>query len=101
MTFADGELYERSFETPAGTIDVLAEIVVTGRRIELRDIAVYPRGSVRLTVPPGELLAWARLALSELADAGFDELRVTGARLSGAGPGRRLDLTFRLRREEP
>ena len=101
MSFVDGDLYERSFETPAGTIDVLAEIVVTGRRIDLRDIAVYPRSSIRLTVPPSELLGWARLALSELADAGFDELRVTGTRLTGVRPGRRLDLTFRLRKEEP
>ncbi|MFP5489210.1 MAG: hypothetical protein ACLGHQ_12995 [Acidimicrobiia bacterium] len=101
MNFVDGDLYERSFETPAGTIDILAEIAVTGRRIELRDIAVYPSDSVRLIVPPGELFAWARLALSELADAGLDELRVTGTRLTGARPGRRLDLTFRLRKKDP
>ena len=92
MSFVDGGLYGRSFETPVGTI---------GPRIELRDFAVYPRGSVRLTVPPSELLGWARLARSELADAGFEELRVTGTRLTGAGPGRKLDLTIRLRREEP
>ena len=101
MSFVDGDLYERSFETPAGTVDVLAEIVVTGRRIELRDIAVYPRSSIRLTIPPSELLGWARLAVSELGDAGFDELRVTGTRLTGAGPGRRLDLTIRLRKDAP
>jgi hypothetical protein len=101
MSFADGELYERSFDTPAGQIDVLAEIVITGLTIELRDIVVYPSGAVRLTVSPGELLGWARLALAEIADEGFAELRVTGTRLTGASPGRRLDLTIRLRKEEP
>lgn len=100
MSFADGELYERSFDTPAGQIDVLAEIVITGLTIELRDIVVYPSGAVRLTVSPGELLGWARLAVAEIADEGFAELRVTGTRLTGASPGRRLDLTIRLRKEE-
>ena len=101
MRFEDGELYERSFETPGGRIDVLAELVVRGLQIELRDIAVYPSGVVRSPVSPGELLAWARLALSEIASEGFDELRVTGTRLSGARPGRRVDLVIRLRREQP
>jgi hypothetical protein len=101
MSFADGELYERSFDTPAGQIDVLAEIVVTGLTIELRDIVVYPSGALRLTVSPGELLGWARLAVVEIADEGFAELRVTGTRLTGASPGRRLELTIRLRKEEP
>ena len=101
MSFVDGELYERSFDTPASRIDVLAEIVIDGSTIELRDIAVYPRGAQRLAVAPGELLAWARLALAEMADAGFEQLRVTGTRLTGASPGRRVDLTIRLRKEEP
>jgi hypothetical protein len=101
MSFVDGELYERSFDTPAGQIDVLAEIVVSGLTIELRDIVVNPRDAVRLTVSPGELLVWARLAMAEMADFGFTELRVTGTRLTGASPGRRLDLTIRLRKEEP
>jgi hypothetical protein len=62
---------------------------------------VYPSGAVRLTVSPGELLRWARLAVAEIADEGFAELRVTGTRLTGASPGRRLDLTIRLRKAEP
>jgi hypothetical protein len=43
VTFEHGGLFERSFETPAGWVDVLAEVVVAGRRLELRDMAVYPR----------------------------------------------------------
>ena len=101
MSFADGELYERSFDTPAGQIDVLAEIVITESTIELRDIVVYPRDAIRLRVSPRELLGWARVAVAEIADEGFAELRVTGTRLTGASPGRRLDLTIRLRKEEP
>lgn len=100
MTFGDSELYERSFETPAGRVDVLAEIVVSGSRIELRDIAVYPRDAHRLNIAPEELLGWARLAIEEFISAGFEELRVTGTRLSGMRRGRRIDVVIRLRREQ-
>lgn len=101
MTFVHGELYERSFETAGSTIDVLAEIAVVGTRLELHDIAVYPRSVGRSTVSPAELVSWARFALDEFRDAGFDEVRVTGTRLSGATPGRRVDLVIRLRKDRP
>lgn len=57
MTFIDGELYERSIDTPAGRLDVLAEIVLHDSQIELRDIAVYPSGASDLTISPVELLS--------------------------------------------
>jgi hypothetical protein len=98
VTFDDGSLYERSFETPAGWVDVLAEVSVIGHRLELRDIAVYPRGAEHLEVAPAELLRWAHFLLTEVIEAGFQELRVTGTRLTGARPGRRVDLVIRLPR---
>lgn len=100
MTFDDGGLYEYSFETSEGWVDVLAEIVVAGTTLELRDIAIYPRSATRLDVSPAELLRAARSALDEMSAAGFLELRVTGTRLSGASPGRRVDLNIRLRSEQ-
>ena len=36
MSFVDGDLWERSFETANGVVDVLAEVVLDGRRVELR-----------------------------------------------------------------
>ena len=101
MVFANGQLYERSIQTAAGTIDVLAEIVVHGRRIELHDIAIYPRGPAALVVSVAELLRAVRPLQDELADAGFEQLRVTGTRLSGARPGRRVDLLVELRKAQP
>jgi hypothetical protein len=58
--------------TGGGTIEILAEIVVHGTRIELRDIAIYPRGPGPLTVRPAELLRAVRPLKDELADAGFE-----------------------------
>ena len=97
----DGELFERTLDTSVGSIDVLAEVVIDGSTIQLRDIAIYPRGSVRLTAPTSELLRQIRSSLQDLADVGFDRVRITGTRLSGSAPGRTLDITIHLRKEEP
>jgi hypothetical protein len=97
--FRDGDLYERSFDTPAGRLDVLAEIVITGSVIELRDIAIYPSGTQRVDLDPTMFLRWARQAVSEFADEGFSQVSVTGVRLSGARPGRRVRLVIRTGRE--
>ena len=104
MAFIDGDLYERAIATPTGTVEVLAEIVVrvgVAGRLELRDIAIYPRGGDVLPVSPGELLGWAHLAVDEMRLAGFTEVRITGTRLSGARPGRRVDLVIGLERKQP
>ena len=58
MTFTHGELFERSFESEGRIVELLAEIVIVGARLELRDIAIYPRDAGRLAVPLGTLIGW-------------------------------------------
>jgi hypothetical protein len=82
-------------------IDVLAEVAVEGARLELRDLAIYPRHAGRLDVPVDRLVGWLRDLGNEARAAGFDELRITATRLSGTRPGRRVDLTIQLRGEQP
>ena len=94
--FVTGDLFERSFDTTAGRIDVLADVHITGRTIELRDIAVYPDGAEQLQVDLADLARSARTLLQELADAGFDRVVITGTRVSGARRGRRVHLDLHL-----
>lgn len=96
----DGEPFETTFQMSVGPIDVLAEVAVEGRTLGLHEIAVYPRGSTRSRVPTSELVGHVRSMLVGLAAEGFDVVRITGTRLSGASPGRRIDLTIRLVKEE-
>jgi len=87
VTFEHGGLFERSFETPAGWVDVLAEVVVAGRRLELRDMAVYPRSAARLDVSLTLLMRWARGALDEVRQAGFHRSPGDGDAPVGRQPG--------------
>jgi hypothetical protein len=101
-----GELFERSFDVAGAVIELLAEVVVEGSTLHrcetstlhLRDIAIFPAGTERASVGPRALL---QVLLSEfvpeLRGYGFDRLHITGTRLTGAHPGRNVDLTIDLR----
>ena len=101
MTFTHGELFERSFESEGRVVELLAEIVIVGARLELRDIAIYQRDAGRLAVPLGTLIGWGARSQAQAHDEGFAELRITGTRLSGRAPGRRVDITIRLDERRP
>ncbi len=95
----DGDLFDAAFVVDGLRVEVLAEVEISGTTLHLRDIAIYPAGVSRpdglralLAVTRGELFIGAR-------SAGFEVLRITGARLTGSNPGRIVDLTIELTRD--
>ncbi len=96
-----GELFERTFHTSKGPVDLLAETVVVGDTLILKDIVVFGRSESRLTGLAKEALA-ARTQLIEEAKAlGFKELKIIGQRVascSSANPGHTIDITVDLTR---
>jgi len=97
-----GQLLERTFNTPKGPVDMLAEIVVEGDRLTLKDIAVYGRGSEPLTGLTKDVLAARSELISEAKRLGFKQLRITGTRglsSSSASPGKRVNIIIDLTKE--
>ena len=95
-----GELFEWHTVVEGVRIEVLAEIVVVGTTIHLRDLAIYPVGVGHPDAGAGPLLRAARADLFPgIRAAGFTLLRVTATRLSGARRGRIVDLTIDLERQ--
>jgi hypothetical protein len=96
-----GDLFERTFQTSQGPVDLLAETVVEGKTLLLKDVVVYGRGSSSLAGLTKEALA-ARTQLVNEAEAwGFEKLRITGQRVqssSSANPGHTIDITIDLTR---
>jgi hypothetical protein len=94
-----GDLFERTFQTPKGPVDLLAETVVEGDTLILNDVAVYGRSPSNLTGLTKEALA-ARTELIEEAKAlGFKKLRITAQRVpnsSSGNPGHAIDITVDL-----
>jgi hypothetical protein len=91
-----GDLFERTIATSKGPIDMLAEVVVDGDTLHLKDVAIFPRTAEPLTGPYPEILA-ARTQLA--SEMGFKQLRITGKRVatsSSAHLGKEIDVTSAL-----
>jgi hypothetical protein len=94
-----GEWFERTFRTPKGAVDFLAETVVEGDTRILKDVVVYGRGPSVLTGLTKEALAARRQLVTEAKVWGFKMLRITGRRVLGsssANPGHTIDITIDL-----
>ena len=74
-----------------------AETVIDGRTLHLKDIAVYPKGAGSLQLGPREVMALRSQLAAEARAMGFERLRITGTRLTGANPGKTVDITIELK----
>ena len=82
-----------------GPVDFLAETVVEGETLLLKDVVVYGRGPSNLTGLTREALAARTQLINEAKAWGFKKLRITGQRVqssSSANPGHVIDITIDL-----
>lgn len=94
-----GQIFERTLQTSKGPVDVLAEIVVEGDKLVLKDIAIYGRGSQALTGLTREILAATSQLKDEARALGFKELQIIGKRAltsTSKNPGHEVNVTMRL-----
>jgi hypothetical protein len=92
-----GESYDRYFETDQGRIGVIADIYVSDEVFELRDLIIYPEDPVdRLEVGTQTIRSILRTIEVEVRSMGYRELRITADRVSGANPGKHVDLRREL-----
>ena len=80
---------------------MLAEVVVEGDTIHLKDVAIFPRTAEPLTSLNREILAARTRLARDARQLGFKHLRITGKRVptsSSAKPGKEIDVTIDLTR---
>jgi len=77
---------------------VAAEAHVVGTTLHLKDIAVFPRGTDALTLGLREVASLRNQLAAEARALGFDKLRISGVQISGASPGKAVDVTIDLTR---
>lgn len=81
---------------------MLAEVVVEGERLTLKDIVVFGREAQPLTGLTKDVLAARSQLVSRAKELGFKELRITGTRVpnsSSANPGKQVDIIIDLTRQ--
>jgi hypothetical protein len=90
-------LFEWAVDLGDVRIEVLAEVVVLEQVLHLRDIAIFPTGTGQASVGAGALMrALRRELIPQIRAECSRRFRITGTRLSGARPGRTLDITIDL-----
>lgn len=95
-----GKLFEWQTTVKGVRVELLAEVEIDGATLHLRDVAVFPVGVGRAVVGLRPLVTAARAELFPgIRAAGFTRLHVTGIRLTGARPGRIVDVTIDLERQ--
>ncbi len=99
LLLRSGQLLETTIQTSQGPVDVLAEIVVQGDKLVLKDLVIYGRNAEPLTGLTREMLG----ALSKVKEvaraAGFKELQILAKRAAtstSANPGHIVDVTIKL-----
>ncbi len=94
------ELFEWSVVVEGQEIEVLAERRRVGDVIYLDDIAVYPASGASVAVGAAAVLRVARRELpKQFRGRGASSLVIRGTRLTGANPGRTVEITIALTQE--
>ena len=99
IIFKHGKLLQRTIQTRKGPVDVLAEIVVQGDTLVLKDIAIFGRGQAPLKGLTRDMFEAIYELREQARAAGFKTLRITGKRIESStsvNPGHVVDMTIDL-----
>ena len=99
--FVRGELYEQSIEVNGIKIDALAEVEIEGKKLILKDLAVYSnQGNIPNQIGASEFVKWLNSIKHQAQSDGFEELYIRGKRAqnsTSATPGKEINISFKLK----
>lgn len=96
VSFSRDGLFEAQLQSSKGPITILAEASKAGQALNLDDIAIFPTNGGNLNLGTKEVLALKTQLASKVKDMGFKELKITGKRISGANPGKKINIKMDL-----
>jgi hypothetical protein len=94
-----GDLFELKIETRKGPVDILAEIVIEGDTLHLKDIVVYAEAKKPLSGLEKEILKTRTRLIETARKLGFKKLKMTGTRhpkSTSAKPGKKININVKL-----
>jgi len=100
-TFKNGEVFETSFRNKSGIeIGVLAETVVEGDTLILKDVSIYSNiGDIKNQVGVKEFVQLKNIVSQSAKEQGFKVLKIIAERVqnsTSANPGHGIDITVDL-----
>lgn len=96
----------KEFPTTQEPLMIRAEIEIDGKKLHLKDIGIFPKDSRRIEITQQDLNGILEQLKQEAKEQGFDNLRITGRRVSGSSftpsninYGKKIDISFDLTKE--
>lgn len=87
--------------TAGGAIDAIAEVEIDGKRLTLKDLAIYSNeGDIPNEIGYSEFKKWLNAVKNQAREQGFEELQLTGQRAEhsiSANPGSIINRVFKLK----
>jgi RHS repeat-associated protein len=100
IRFRHGELFQHTIDTKKGPVDFLAETMIDGDTLHLKDVAIFGRkGNEALTGLQKEIFRGASELKEFAREQGFKRLKITGKRSeqsSSKRPGHDVDIGWDL-----
>lgn len=96
--FRTGGIIDRTVQTTAGPVRIIAQVDVEGTTVTIRDIAIYPTESeAPLSAGVSEMRQAIKPILSEAKEAGLTKAKIEYHRTGGISPGTDRTLTITLK----
>ncbi len=93
----DGIPLVKDLITSKGVVRISANPVIEGNTIHLKDFSVFPTGRGRLILGHKEVLELRRILIAQARSQGFNELRISGFRITGSNPNRLIDVRIKIK----
>lgn len=94
--YKNGDRIQSFIKTPKGELEVIGQVRIEGKTLQLDRMSVFPKFSEKLHPGGAAMRSLMRGLADEARAQGFETLRFTGGRISGAGPGRLQDIIIDL-----
>lgn len=94
--FGNEEVFLRKVSTSRDPLEIAAEVGIDGKILTLKSISIFPKDVRRFELSPREITNLKNQLAQEAKGAGFERLKITGKRVSGANLGKNVDIDIDL-----
>ncbi len=90
--FQNGQRVSQFVETAGGKLEVAYKVAVDGTKVHLQNFSVFGADAETVKVGTGQMLQLTRQLIDAAKAQGFEQITISGQRVSGANPGHVMEI---------
>jgi len=83
----NGQRVKEFVETAGGKLEVAYKVAIDGGKLHLQNFSVFGADAEKVKVGTGQMLQLTRQLIDAARAQGFEQITISGQRISGANPG--------------